>query len=332
MARKPTKKKKVESDKPQLPKPKPGEVRLVLENPRAKTQRDKCAIVGWASSSRELAPFNDDTWDIWGCNQLGQTMPGKRWDCHFDIHERWEIDAYDEERKKWQRKRKEPVYMIQKFRDFPTSQEFPWLAILELTCRRALNADGSDVVSAKQCLNAWKRKDIPKFVELCKKRYPQDMYFTSTIAWIFAFAMICGYKEIGIWGVDMSTLEGFSEYQWQKGCCEHWLGFARGKGINTFIPPESLLLKSLFVYGLESPKEIEGPLAPGFLGQQAAELNKKHTQAAETMWKLRGAMEQTQFLNHLATSRERSLPLEHMRGEYNREVDADAKSQSAGAA
>src|SRR3990172_2050996 len=52
--------------------------------------RRKIALVGFSSSTKDLAPFNDPDWSVWGMNQLYRHIP--RLDREFDIHENWRED------------------------------------------------------------------------------------------------------------------------------------------------------------------------------------------------------------------------------------------------
>lgn len=76
-------------------------------------------------------------------------------------------------------------------------------------------------------------------------------YFTCSAAWMIALAIHEGATEIGLWGIDMSVE---SEYGYQKPCVEHWLGYAKGKGICVSLPPDSPILRSGCLYGFESLK------------------------------------------------------------------------------
>lgn len=86
--------------------------------------RDKIAIVGYASSSRDDAPFDDPTFDIMGLNQIYRFLP--REDLHADIHENWEEDNVDgTDHRGWIRDCGIPVLMTKRHDDLPTSVRFP---------------------------------------------------------------------------------------------------------------------------------------------------------------------------------------------------------------
>jgi hypothetical protein len=80
----------------------------------------KVAILG-ASSSKELAPFSDATWQIWTCSPGTVGVP--RVSQHFEIHLPGDIaregPAYDEYLKLI------PVFMQEKSPEYPFSIRYP---------------------------------------------------------------------------------------------------------------------------------------------------------------------------------------------------------------
>lgn len=74
-------------------------------------------------------------------------------------------------------------------------------------------------------------------------------YFTNTVSYMIALAILEGYEEIGIYGVDMAQHE---EYAHQRPSCEWMIGHAQGRGITVTIPDESDLLKTRKLYGYET--------------------------------------------------------------------------------
>jgi len=53
--------------------------------------KDKLAIVGFAGTTRDLAPFDDDEYEIWGLNEEYNYDWMKRFDRWFQIHPRWDF-------------------------------------------------------------------------------------------------------------------------------------------------------------------------------------------------------------------------------------------------
>lgn len=86
--------------------------------------RDKLAIVGYATSSRDLAPFDDPAYDIAGLNQIYRFLP--REDVHMDIHVNWDEENVDgTDHRGWIRDCGIPVLMTKVHPDLPTSVAFP---------------------------------------------------------------------------------------------------------------------------------------------------------------------------------------------------------------
>jgi len=64
-------------------------------------------------------------------------------------------------------------------------------------------------------------------------------YFNSSIAYMLGLAILEKVDRIGIWGVDMA---GDDEFGYQRPNTEYMIGFAKGMGIDIYIPEESALL------------------------------------------------------------------------------------------
>lgn len=136
-------------------------------------KRKKFAIVGFAESSRHLAPYDDDSWEIHAMNQLYRHIP--RATVWWEMHRREDFLAdqvpgtnYLE----WLQQCPIPIMMVDKFPDIPNSVRYP---IEEMAA---------------------------KFSD----------YFYSTISYMLAYAIANGYTEIGLWGIDLSHDSEY-EYQ-----------------------------------------------------------------------------------------------------------------------
>jgi hypothetical protein len=129
------------------------------------TKKKKVAIVGFASSSRDQAPQDDD-FEVWGLNSLYLRVNSK-WDRWFEMHSTKDLPGvYPEtwrEHKKWLQDFPGPIYMHEEMDEFPNSAKFP---IEEMR---------------------------PKFGD----------YYTSTVAFMLALAIHEGFGEIHVYGVDM---------------------------------------------------------------------------------------------------------------------------------
>lgn len=126
--------------------------------------RRKVALVGFASSSRDHAPFQDESWDIWGCNTLWAAIP--RYDAWIELHPPviFRSGQFHPAHEAWLQRQECPIYMQQHYPDIPHSLPFP-------------------------------REEVIKTVGL--------EYFTSSIAWMLGLALLLDYTEIGLYGIDM---------------------------------------------------------------------------------------------------------------------------------
>jgi hypothetical protein len=78
-------------------------------------------------------------------------------------------------------------------------------------------------------------------------------YFTNTISYMIALALISDFDEIHILGVDMAV---DSEYAWQRPSCEYFIGLARGMGKKVYIPETCDLLKTRYLYAFHELREM----------------------------------------------------------------------------
>lgn len=183
------------------------------------------AIIGKCSSTRIDAPLTDSSWEKWA---LGWDLLPVH-DRFYEIHQNWRYFLGNEEdgaaHQRWLMGQKVPVYMRQVEPDIPTSVAYPFDEIGDLIGRNVLTG---------------------------------DPYIESSIGFMFAHAVLelNAGDRIGVWGVDMGVK---TEYFYQRPNMEYLIGFARGKGIKVWIPPQSALLTPAhsLPYGLwESPERI----------------------------------------------------------------------------
>ena len=85
-------------------------------------------------------------------------------------------------------------------------------------------------------------------------------YFTNTICYMIAYALLNGAKEITIYGVNQASSHEYSE---EKGGVEYWLGIAVGLGVKVSVNGDHsqlLRFKGRFggdaLYGYLAPYEI----------------------------------------------------------------------------
>ena len=165
-----------------------------------KKKADKVALVGFASTTRNMAPFDQDTFEIWGVNNVYSVIP--RVDVIFEMHDKHEALTIKRSTDHYHwltveaKKQKIPVYMLTQFAEVPTSIAYPI---------KEIRAELRD-------------------------------YFSCTVAYMIALAIYMKYKEIHLYGIGAGD-DAYGEYVSQANCINYWIGCAEGKGIFVFLPP-----------------------------------------------------------------------------------------------
>jgi hypothetical protein len=238
-------------------------------------KRDKVALVGFATSSRDLAPFDDPSYEIWTLNQIYRHVP--RATRHFDIHCNWKEDNVEgTDHPGWLKECGIPVYMMESDDDLPTSVRYP--------IERVIKDAGID-------------------------------YFTSTVAFEVGLAMLEGFKEIALFGIDLIV---GTEYSVQKACLEFWLGMAHARGINVRVPGECALLKQAYRYGYEREPDW-GPLQMTEVNRRIEYLSTERNKKMALINALDGALAEDErwYIRKLndMTPEERMTALAEQRGQ-----------------
>jgi len=164
-------------------------------------------LLGTAPSSFGLAPFGNKEWDIWACSP--GTQAASRVDRRYEIH-RWEPgqEWFSEAYIRTLKECKGPVRMMTQVDEVPNCSVIDWEAHVEM---------------------------FGKY------------FFTSTLAWMMADAIVEGYEKIAFYGVDMAAT---SEYHDQRMGCQYFAMLAASMGIEVGVPPESDLLRPAPLYGV----------------------------------------------------------------------------------
>lgn len=225
-------------------------------------RRKKVAIVGFASSTMEQAPYGDQAWEIWGMNQLYRFTPRlTRW---FEIHADYLFDmAPGTDYAGWLAACPVPVYMATKNPAVPQAIAYPINQMIDEFGLATMRID--DKLAAEKG------------------------YFHSSVDYMLALAISEGFEEIGVWGVDMAH---DTEYVYQKPSASFWLGVARGRGIKLALPSVSALLSSQgYRYGMdpEPSQEVMNQLK----ARQAA-LNERKIQLKDELASLEGSLLENQ--------------------------------------
>lgn len=222
----------------------------------------KVALVGTAPSSRLLAPFNDTSWKIWGCSP-GNMNALPRVDAWFEIHSNllWpEHEAYGKPYLEWLRGLKIPVYM-QDQSQVPNAMIFPW------------------------------RELVAEF---------GDDFFTSSFAWMLAFAMREGAKEIALYGIDMASRD---EYILQRPGFFYFRHEAQRRGIKISAPNESDIMQSPPLYAISDST----PFGRKILARETelkgriAQMTAQRDQLTQQITYLQGAMEDVDYFKSIWT-------------------------------
>jgi len=112
--------------------------------------------------------------------------------------------------------------------------------------------------------------------------------------------------------------EGFASHNsFQKPSVEYWLGLAKGLGKKIYVPSESDLCKSYFIYGRDEEKQTETLKKledrRGFLSNMQAQYSNNQAVSRDMMNKFAGAIEQWEFIkkNEVSKFESGSIPEEH---------------------
>jgi hypothetical protein len=230
----------------------------------------KIAILGSAESTRDLAPFDNPEWTIWGLAWRFYDHP--RMDAVFEVHDEYQ----------WSRYTKTELYSA-------------WL-------KDPKDAEGNKVdVYLLPQVQARYKKCIAYPTEAAIDLMGRN-YFTSSFSYMLALALLKEPEEIAIYGVDLVVGE---EYEYQRPAAEFLLGMARAKGIKITIPPSSSLLKSSFVYGIDELPE-ENPVIMRYK-QKAKDYRAKIEELKSQIFTLEGAAHECDEFVTAMMSKDRGL-------------------------
>lgn len=221
--------------------------------------KSKLAIIGFTPSMFQ-APWGDDSYEKWGCNALyahdGQPPNG----VPIAEFTRWfdihENGIIPDARWKAYQQLGLPVYVQQTRDDMPNTIAFP-------------------------------RTDIERALD--------SRYFTSTIAWQLALALMMGFRRIEIYGVDMAQKD---EYFFQRPCVEYWIGRAEGMGVEVEIARTSDLMSATHQYAFGSDDGLRAKLREKLTHHEKriAALNHQINQAQLSKATIEGARQATEWM------------------------------------
>ncbi len=248
-----------------------AESELVTSRVPAPLTRPNVSIVGFAEGHLMQAPFDDDSYEMWGINRLhtNKETEDKKFHRWFNLHDLEKFHGEDKEHLAFLKEFDGPVYLRQqdlgKF-DIPNAVPFP----------------------ADELVNNF------------------GGYFNNTISWLIAFAIALEPKELGLFGVDMAQDALLNaEYASQRPSCEYFLGLASGRGITIHLPKGSDLLKSTHgLYGFDDPDVFTQKLMNRLeetggrkekLKAELAAIDNQRAQMIAAVNQLDGAMQDVQY-------------------------------------
>lgn len=228
---------------------------LELRRKYFNTESENLCLLGSAPSSLRLAPFGNPNWAMCGCSP-GVYGVAPRSEAWVELH-RYEPGQpwFSPEYCQFLANYKGPVWMAEVRPEIPNSIELP-------------------------------------LADLIQKYSPY--FFTSSLAYMMAMAIECGFKRIALYGVDMAAA---SEYKDQRLGCQYFAIIAKAHGIEVGVPPESDLFRPSPLYGvsevsharikfLSRRRELEGRVNDALARQQ---------QAKDESLFLRGALEDLEW-------------------------------------
>lgn len=187
------------------------------KKPRKRKATRKIAIVGKAPSSKDLAPYKDKSWEIWGLGDLWRSIP--RWDRWFELHD------FEAGKQRWPA---DHVAFLKGCRNL-------WVAHPHAELPQATLYPKADV---------------------CKRFFPYFTNSISWMIALALHEGLTKGDCLGLWGVDMAQSDPATgangEYEHQRPSCEFFVGLAAGLGVKVFVPEQSDLLKTPRLYGFET--------------------------------------------------------------------------------
>ncbi len=233
----------------------------------------KVAIVGFADSWKE-APFTDESYEIWGLNELHKYVP--RWNRWFELHDASTLgvttrDLSEGEQKRhldWLAKQEgKPIYMQPQFCDgrFPAAVPLPLQDLID------------------------------KF----------GRYFTSTIGYMVGMALLENYDVIELYGIDLAS---DVEYPQQRPNTEYLIGIGRGMGKTVTVCESSALLKAGHLYGYEQAPAKAGGIIDAVIVHEKS-LNEQREKALVTLNTIDGALQAYNNVRKFAEYKERGATI-----------------------
>jgi hypothetical protein len=188
--------------------------------PDQTTKRTKVAIVGCQEEYIDKGVLNNPSWEVWSCNSL--------WKFLRDDRGRFRADRW--------------------FELHPMNVQTPTELIKIFECPIPIY-----ILDRKEVGNARAAVEYP--LDRVLSLYPRP-YFTCTMAYQVALAIVEGFAEIGLYGMEL-MFGTARERVFERACLEFWIGIALGRGIRVHFHKHSRLAKHPFKYGYDYEQESE---------------------------------------------------------------------------
>jgi hypothetical protein len=145
-------------------------------------------------------------------------------------------------------------------------------------------------------------------------------FLSSSPAYMFAYALLKGATDIGLYGIDMSVDD--HEYFKQRPDMYAWIAYAKAKGINVVIPKETPLFVSTYSEGRDwragSDKGLKPFTQKGFkdlhdtYGEKVKSLEFKIIEMTHQANTYRGAMQAYAHMGRVARALESNAVVENL--------------------
>lgn len=214
-----------------------------------KRTTDKLAILGHSPSTRDMAPYNDPSYEIWTLNDAHGFLKGRRVTRWFEIHTRNVYRNPDRRSPGYIELLQTfpgPVYMLDHDTTIPNCVAYP-KDYIEGKYGRITDRQGALVV---------------------------EPMLTSGFSYMMAIALEEGFSRIEFYGAD---LMGEEEYVRQREGFAFLYGMALGKGVQMILPDACPILRSP-LYG-QNAVEPTG-LTEDFLSNAIAQHRNEQGKAA----------------------------------------------------
>ena len=237
-------------------------------------KRKKVAIIGFATNTLHLVPWQDPAFELWGLNQ-GYMNLHRRPERWFEMHTpEYTADVRDPQYLPWLTQCPVPLYMIEHYDEYPNSIRFPIEDAIRYAGDKRLGTGAGD-------------------------------YFTSSIAFMLALAGMEGFEEVHVYGVNLAIGD---EYFYEKACAEWWIGYLQGKGIKVVIPNASSLVKQQMRYGY-NPMRTTNAMTKVLLDGRMSEYQKQQQAKLNEYHILEGARREAEALRQIAEGLDRGADI-----------------------